>query len=257
MSQEGDGAAAGVPDQRAGGRAARAGLHQLPADHEQRGGGARRRAERHDPGADQPDRRPDRRLVAVGGARRGAAAQPERRPPDRPERLRRAGPRARAPAAVLRRHLVPDGLRAAAGRQDRVRQAEAGPAVRPDVALYRRPEGVAGVPDRRAAVLPRRRAVAVQRHPRRRGQHLPRPAVFIDRVREDRQGQRGGAAARHAWPSSPPDELRRPPPSRRRGRAFFADKEEHLREYARAPAPGDRGGQGVLAPPGGRRARRS
>ena len=31
------------------------------------------------------------------------------------------------------------------------------------------------VPDRRAAVLPRRRAVAVQRHLRRRGQHLPGP----------------------------------------------------------------------------------
>ena len=33
----------------------------------------------------------------------------------------------------------------------------------------------ARLPDRRPAVLPRRRAVAVQRHLRRRGQHLPRP----------------------------------------------------------------------------------
>ena len=57
---------------------------------EQRGGRARRRPEDHDSGADQPDRRPDRRLVAVGGVRRGAAAEPERRPPDRPVAVRRA-----------------------------------------------------------------------------------------------------------------------------------------------------------------------
>ena len=48
------------------------------------------------------------------------------------------------------------------------------------------------LPDRRPAVLPRRRAVAVQRHLRRRGQHLPRPVGLPDRVR-------ARSAATTAW----------------------------------------------------------
>jgi UDP-MurNAc hydroxylase len=49
-------------------------------------------------------------IGALVTRRRHHAAQPERRPPHRPVDLRRVGPRRRAPAAVLRRDLVPDGL---------------------------------------------------------------------------------------------------------------------------------------------------
>ena len=81
--QAGHRAAAGVPDQRARGRAARARVHPVHQDRHQRGVRARRRPEGHDPGADLADRRADRRLVAVGGVRRRPACS-TRTTPARP-----------------------------------------------------------------------------------------------------------------------------------------------------------------------------
>ena len=84
MSQEGDRAAAGVPDHRARGRScASCGFTSFVTPDVRRGRRARRAAD-HDPGADVADRRPDRRLVAVGvtTASRRVLNQNDARPSD-------------------------------------------------------------------------------------------------------------------------------------------------------------------------------
>ena len=174
-----------------------AGLHQLPQDEVQRGARARRRPEGDDPGADQPDRRPDRRLVAVGRARRRPGAQPERRPPHRPDH---ASPSWATCTRTCCSSPARSGTRwstscrrpakTAFGKQKRDRQFDRTWRYIDDL------KAVARLPDRRPAVLPGRRAVAVQRHLRRRGQHLPRPVGLPERVRQGRRHQRRRPAAR-------------------------------------------------------------
>ncbi len=129
-----------------------------------------------DPVADLADRRPDRRLVALVARRRRDAAEPERRAPVRAVGVPRAGPGRRLPHPVLRGHLVPDGVRAAQAGQAGARPHQARTAVRPHAALHRGTRRAVRVPDRGAAVLPRRRALGLQRHLRRRVEHLPRSA---------------------------------------------------------------------------------
>ena len=91
------------------------------------------------------------------------------------------------------------------------------------------------VPDRRSAVLPRRGAVALQRHLRRRGQHLPRPERVPEGVPRDRPGQRGRAAAGQRRHHDRGDLLDHA--SGRRCDEFFANKEEHLAAYAERQRP--------------------
>ena len=120
-------------------------------------------------------------------------AQPERRAPVGAGAVQGARSRRRVPGAVLRRDLVPDGLRAAGTREAGAGHDQARAAVRPHAALHRRTRRALRVPHRRAAVLPRRGAVGVQRHLRRRVEHLPRP----DRLPglAGRAGPRRGPAA--------------------------------------------------------------
>ena len=80
--------------------------------HGRRRGARPRRAHRRHPRRDQHHRRPRRRLGARRRRRRGPHRRPERLPHHRPRRPARPRPGRPALAAVQRRHLVPDGVRA-------------------------------------------------------------------------------------------------------------------------------------------------
>ena len=188
-----------------------------------------RRAADHDPVADLADRRPDRRLVAVAVRRRADRAQPERRAAVRARRLQGARPGRRLPGAVLRRDLVPDGLRAAGAGEAGAGRDQARAAVRPHAALHRRARRAVRVPDRRAAVLPRRGAVGLQRHLRRRVEHLPRPDG-LPRLAAPEGSRRGPAAAARARSPSSTSRTARSRTRTTRAHASFADKTGYLRE---------------------------
>ena len=125
------------------------------------------------------------------------APEPERRPAPRPPRARGARPVRRALHPVLRRDLVPDGLRLPA-RREAPRSASASGPTRwsgrcTTCATSHAPHvfPVAG-----SAVLPRRRPVRVQRPRRRPGQHLPGP----DRVPRRARSGAGSPAASCSCP---------------------------------------------------------
>ena len=124
-----------------------------------------------------PDRRPDRRLVAVGGTTaQRLLNQNDARPTD----LTAFAELGHVHAHMLQFsgaiwypmvYELPQPAKTAFGKQKRDRQFDRTLRYIDDLRASGR------LPDRRAAVLPRRGAVAVQRHLRRRGQHLPRPAA--------------------------------------------------------------------------------
>ena len=87
----------------------------------------------------------------------------------------RVRPRRRAHAAVLGRHLVPDGLRHARAGQGGVRHPEASAADGPLQAVHRAGRRDLGGAVRGPAVLPGSRTARPQRRSRRPGEHLPRP----------------------------------------------------------------------------------
>ena len=126
------------------------------------------------------------------------------------------------PAAVLGRHLVPDGLRHPHQDEGQLRQAEASARHGPLPQLHRAGRGHLGGAVGRTAGVPRRRPALPQRRPRRRGQHLPRPD-HVPRADADPRQRR-----RHADDPG----LDRGPAGRR------AD--------AHAPDPGRRGRQDLL-----------
>ena len=190
------------PTHRARGRAARARVHLVRQ--------ARRPASRSTldglqvmiQSLDLADRRPDRRLVAVGVRRRAPAAQPERRAA-RPTwtRSRELGPvdgyLVQFSGAIWfpMVYELPARAKQALGLTKRERQFDR--TLRYIEELRRSLR----LPDRRAAVLPRRGAVGLQRHLRRRVEHLPRPAR-LPRLAAEQGSRRGpAAAARHASPT--------------------------------------------------------
>ena len=143
--------------------AARARFREVPEDEGLRARQGRRRPAPDGDGARGPDRRPDRRLGSPPGRRRNAPAEHERQPADRPRQASRLRP-ARPPlSAVLRRHLVSDGLRVPreGARGARSQEARGAGGARPP--LHRDPvaplDGAVGRP----AVLPRPAALRVQR----------------------------------------------------------------------------------------------
>ena len=134
------------------------------------------RARRHDHRDACPCRRPDRRLRPGGLRRRDHRVQHERRAPDRPgSDARGVRPHRHPPAAVLRCHLVPDGLRHARPRQggfgNQKRQRADGP-----LPQYIEQVGATWVvPSAGPPCFLDRRSARPQRRPRRPGEHLPRP----------------------------------------------------------------------------------
>ena len=130
--------------------------------------------------------------------------------------LRAHGARRPALAAVQRRHLVPDGLRAAGGPDAPARRRQGREPAGPGDALRR----VGGRPCRRAqrrpAVLPRPGPVPPQRRRRRRAEHLRRPAG-LPRSPGPGRPRRGPGHPRHR-DRGDVGGRRRPPPDRRRRR---------------------------------------
>ena len=137
------------------------------------------------------------------------------------------------------------------GGQDGARQAEARPADRPDHPLHRRPAGELGLPDRRAAVFPRQGAMAPQRHLRRRGQYLPRPAGVHRALRGPRPHERRDPAA-GSTATVPPTNAR--PRIRSTTSPTSSRKEAPSPGVRGASAPGHRAGEAIVAPPQARRA---
>ena len=137
-----------------------------------------------DPRDDVARRRAARRLGDRARRRHGRGAQPERRPPRQSRRAPRARPVRRAAAAVLGRDLVPD--RATTSRAEEKERLARNKRVDEMARARHYVEAVgrrARVPVRGPAVLPRRRALRVQRPRPRPGEHLPRPDRVPRRAR--------------------------------------------------------------------------
>ena len=117
--------------------------------------------------AARPGRRADRGFGTGRRRRRDGRVQHERRAAGGPRRAaHRLRPDRRAHAAVLRGHLVPDGLRDASPRQGGVRNAEAPAPDGPLPPVHRPGRRHVGDPVGRAALLPGPGPARPQRRPR-------------------------------------------------------------------------------------------
>ena len=252
--EEDDGAAAGLPDHRARGRAARLRVHLVRQARLGRAG-RRRRPAGDDPVADLADRRADRRLVAVAVRRAVPGAQPERRP------AVRAG-RCSASSGRSTRYLVqfsgaiwfpmvyelPARAKQAMGRSKRERQFDR--TLRYIEELRR----ALRVPDGRAAVLPRRGAVGLQRHLRRRVEHLPRPDASTSTGSQSKGHDEGRLLLPGTVADRRPSRAARSSTRTTRTTIYASDetKTAYLRADAGAPDAGGRGHAGDLGAPRGR-----
>ena len=149
--------APGIPDARAAAHAGGARLHRVHPHGGHRGDGDRAGADRGDPRRDLDHRRPRRRLGARRLRRHVSILvnQNDCRTNDLAQ-LRRPRPGRSPLAAVLRRDLVPDGLRDARRRQARAVRGEGRRAVRQGDALRRERRCPVRRAERRSAGVPRR-----------------------------------------------------------------------------------------------------
>ncbi len=126
-----DGHPARLPGRRPPPRAPRPRLPALRRDGRLRAVRPRRRPADHGHGPPGPDRRAARRLGPARRRRRGPPPEHERLAPDRPGQAPGVRPARPALPPVLRRDLVPDGLRVPAQGEDHPGPQEAGRPARP------------------------------------------------------------------------------------------------------------------------------
>ena len=207
----------GYPTPRARPPDARARLHE-PDPHRRPRGARPRRPRRRHPRRDEHHRRPRWRLGAGRQRRHGPHRRPERLPHDGSRRPAQPRPRRPALAAVQRGDLVPDGLRPGTRGAAAPRAGEGRQPAGPGDALRRVGRCPRHRAERRAAVLPRPRAVPPQRHHRGRAEHLRRPAG-VPRAPRRLRPPRHPRRARHDDRRDPRRHRRHPPRRRRRGDA--------------------------------------
>ena len=218
-----------------------------------------RRAAGHDPVADLADRRPDRRLVAVGVRRRSSRCS-TRTTRARPSwtSFTELGPIDALPAcsspARSGSRWSTSCRRGPSRRSARPKRERQFDRTLRYIEELRR---AVRVPDRRAAVLPRRGAVGLQRHLRRRVEHLPRPDASTSTGCASKGHDEGrlllpGTVAALDEPGCPVTHPYDPAP-------IFArqDEDRYLREMQARRMPEVEAAKATLGAPGDRHPRRA